>query len=157
MEMFLLCSDDSESDVRMVADECLNKIIKVRKKQLSLFFPTHTLLLKHCLQLVLAINCHFQKHLYQPVKLKWFFFKTRTHTHNTQGHLIKNICPFCTVILLSFVEHVLCLTVLKMQLKENPECAWCSLNSSSICNYTLYLSFYTIQPHLLHNLLTFPI
>ncbi|XP_071360000.1 huntingtin isoform X4 [Trachinotus anak] len=28
MEMFLLCSDDSESDVRMVADECLNKIIK---------------------------------------------------------------------------------------------------------------------------------
>lgn len=31
MEMFLLCSDDSESDVRMVADECLNKIIKVRR------------------------------------------------------------------------------------------------------------------------------
>lgn len=31
MEMFLLCSDDSESDVRMVADECLNKIIKVSK------------------------------------------------------------------------------------------------------------------------------
>ena len=30
MEMFLLCSDDSESDVRMVADECLNKMIKVR-------------------------------------------------------------------------------------------------------------------------------
>uniref|UniRef100_A0A9J7Z6K1 Huntingtin n=1 Tax=Cyprinus carpio carpio TaxID=630221 RepID=A0A9J7Z6K1_CYPCA len=29
MEMFLLCSDDKESDVRMVADECLNKIIKV--------------------------------------------------------------------------------------------------------------------------------
>ncbi|XP_077102660.1 huntingtin isoform X7 [Siphateles boraxobius] len=28
MEMFLLCSDDKESDVRMVADECLNKIIK---------------------------------------------------------------------------------------------------------------------------------
>uniref|UniRef100_A0A7N5ZX54 Huntingtin n=1 Tax=Anabas testudineus TaxID=64144 RepID=A0A7N5ZX54_ANATE len=28
MEMFLLCTDDSESDVRMVADECLNKIIK---------------------------------------------------------------------------------------------------------------------------------
>ncbi|KAJ8272123.1 hypothetical protein COCON_G00109820 [Conger conger] len=28
MEMFLLCSDDAESDVRMVADECLNKIIK---------------------------------------------------------------------------------------------------------------------------------
>ncbi|XP_072319503.1 huntingtin isoform X3 [Eucyclogobius newberryi] len=28
MEMFLLCSDDRESDVRMVADECLNKIIK---------------------------------------------------------------------------------------------------------------------------------
>lgn len=28
MEMFLLCSDDNESDVRMVADECLNKIIK---------------------------------------------------------------------------------------------------------------------------------
>ncbi|XP_075893458.1 huntingtin isoform X5 [Nelusetta ayraudi] len=28
MEMFLLCSDDSESDVRMVADECLNKIVK---------------------------------------------------------------------------------------------------------------------------------
>eukprot|EP00066_Takifugu_rubripes_P022022 XP_011611288.1 PREDICTED: huntingtin isoform X1 [Takifugu rubripes] len=28
MEMFLLCSDDSESDVRMVADECLNRIIK---------------------------------------------------------------------------------------------------------------------------------
>ncbi|KAJ8416476.1 hypothetical protein AAFF_G00357640 [Aldrovandia affinis] len=28
MEMFLLCSDDHESDVRMVADECLNKIIK---------------------------------------------------------------------------------------------------------------------------------
>ena len=34
MEMFLLCSDDSESDVRMVADECLNKIIKVRGAQL---------------------------------------------------------------------------------------------------------------------------
>lgn len=31
MEMFLLCSDDSESDVRMVADECLNKIIKVSR------------------------------------------------------------------------------------------------------------------------------
>lgn len=29
MEMFLLCCDDAESDVRMVADECLNKIIKV--------------------------------------------------------------------------------------------------------------------------------
>ncbi|XP_078417320.1 huntingtin isoform X4 [Cetorhinus maximus] len=28
MEMFLLCCDDTESDVRMVADECLNKIIK---------------------------------------------------------------------------------------------------------------------------------
>uniref|UniRef100_UPI00398F4F7C huntingtin isoform X3 n=1 Tax=Pristiophorus japonicus TaxID=55135 RepID=UPI00398F4F7C len=28
MEMFLLCCDDAESDVRMVADECLNKIIK---------------------------------------------------------------------------------------------------------------------------------
>ncbi|KAM9314624.1 huntingtin isoform 2-T2 [Pholidichthys leucotaenia] len=28
MEMFLLCTDDGESDVRMVADECLNKIIK---------------------------------------------------------------------------------------------------------------------------------
>ncbi|XP_073094066.1 huntingtin isoform X1 [Manis javanica] len=28
MELFLLCSDDSESDVRMVADECLNKVIK---------------------------------------------------------------------------------------------------------------------------------
>ncbi|XP_065121577.1 huntingtin isoform X5 [Paramisgurnus dabryanus] len=28
MEMFLLCADDRESDVRMVADECLNKIIK---------------------------------------------------------------------------------------------------------------------------------
>ncbi|XP_076120754.1 huntingtin-like [Alosa pseudoharengus] len=28
MEMFLLCTDDKESDVRMVADECLNKIIK---------------------------------------------------------------------------------------------------------------------------------
>lgn len=30
MELFLLCSDDAESDVRMVADECLNKVIKVR-------------------------------------------------------------------------------------------------------------------------------
>lgn len=29
MELFLLCSDDAESDVRMVADECLNKVIKV--------------------------------------------------------------------------------------------------------------------------------
>ncbi|XP_029462586.1 huntingtin [Rhinatrema bivittatum] len=28
MELFLLCSDDTESDVRMVADECLNKVIK---------------------------------------------------------------------------------------------------------------------------------
>ncbi|KAG7461857.1 hypothetical protein MATL_G00195620 [Megalops atlanticus] len=28
MEMFLLCSDDKESDVRMVADECLNRMIK---------------------------------------------------------------------------------------------------------------------------------
>ncbi|XP_044273862.1 huntingtin isoform X3 [Varanus komodoensis] len=28
MELFLLCSDDVESDVRMVADECLNKVIK---------------------------------------------------------------------------------------------------------------------------------
>lgn len=35
MEMFLLCSDDSESDVRMVADECLNKIIKVSRTQCS--------------------------------------------------------------------------------------------------------------------------
>lgn len=30
MELFLLCSEDAESDVRMVADECLNKVIKVR-------------------------------------------------------------------------------------------------------------------------------
>jgi len=30
MELFLLCSEDVESDVRMVADECLNKVIKVR-------------------------------------------------------------------------------------------------------------------------------
>ncbi|KAM8804110.1 huntingtin [Rhynchonycteris naso] len=30
VELFLLCSDDAESDVRMVADECLNKVIKVR-------------------------------------------------------------------------------------------------------------------------------
>uniref|UniRef100_A0A452S207 Huntingtin n=1 Tax=Ursus americanus TaxID=9643 RepID=A0A452S207_URSAM len=30
MELFLLCSDDAESDVRMVADECLNRVIKVR-------------------------------------------------------------------------------------------------------------------------------
>ncbi|NXM50968.1 HD protein, partial [Gymnorhina tibicen] len=29
MELFLLCSEDAESDVRMVADECLNKVIKV--------------------------------------------------------------------------------------------------------------------------------
>ncbi|XP_032042512.1 huntingtin isoform X2 [Aythya fuligula] len=29
MEVFLLCSEDAESDVRMVADECLNKVIKV--------------------------------------------------------------------------------------------------------------------------------
>lgn len=36
MEMFLLCSDDSESDVRMVADECLNKIIKVSRNLLTL-------------------------------------------------------------------------------------------------------------------------
>uniref|UniRef100_A0A8C3ACA3 Huntingtin n=1 Tax=Cyclopterus lumpus TaxID=8103 RepID=A0A8C3ACA3_CYCLU len=35
MEMFLLCSDDSESDVRMVADECLNKIIKVSTEHAS--------------------------------------------------------------------------------------------------------------------------
>ncbi len=35
MEMFLLCSDDSESDVRMVADECLNKIIKVSRTPYS--------------------------------------------------------------------------------------------------------------------------
>ncbi|XP_034861299.1 huntingtin isoform X5 [Mirounga leonina] len=28
MELFLLCSDDAESDVRMVADECLNRVIK---------------------------------------------------------------------------------------------------------------------------------
>ncbi|XP_015718120.1 huntingtin isoform X1 [Coturnix japonica] len=28
MEVFLLCSEDAESDVRMVADECLNKVIK---------------------------------------------------------------------------------------------------------------------------------
>ncbi|CAN2388520.1 positive regulation of aggrephagy [Pristimantis euphronides] len=28
MELFLLCSDDAESDVRMVADECLNKVVK---------------------------------------------------------------------------------------------------------------------------------
>lgn len=34
MEMFLLCSDDKESDVRMVADECLNKIIKVSSSML---------------------------------------------------------------------------------------------------------------------------
>lgn len=38
MEMFLLCTDDSESDVRMVADECLNKIIKV-SRNFSTFFP----------------------------------------------------------------------------------------------------------------------
>lgn len=39
MEMFLLCSDDKESDVRMVADECLNKIIKVSSYLLFFFYP----------------------------------------------------------------------------------------------------------------------
>ncbi|XP_006875391.1 PREDICTED: huntingtin [Chrysochloris asiatica] len=28
LELFLLCSDDAEADVRMVADECLNRVIK---------------------------------------------------------------------------------------------------------------------------------
>uniref|UniRef100_A0A8C7E5I2 Huntingtin n=1 Tax=Naja naja TaxID=35670 RepID=A0A8C7E5I2_NAJNA len=32
MELFLLCSDDAESDVRMVSDECLNKVIKLYKE-----------------------------------------------------------------------------------------------------------------------------
>lgn len=31
METFLTMCDDTESDVRMVADECLNRSIKVKK------------------------------------------------------------------------------------------------------------------------------
>lgn len=44
MEMFLLCSDDSESDVRMVADECLNKIIKVSRTLYSSSQAFHVVL-----------------------------------------------------------------------------------------------------------------
>lgn len=44
MEMFLLCSDDSESDVRMVADECLNKIIKVSRTLYSSSQAIHVVL-----------------------------------------------------------------------------------------------------------------
>jgi len=40
MELFLLCSEDAESDVRMVADECLNKVIKVRTR-FYLFLMQH--------------------------------------------------------------------------------------------------------------------
>lgn len=46
MEMFLLCSDDSESDVRMVADECLNKIIKVSNTPANLSIFLHPYLNK---------------------------------------------------------------------------------------------------------------
>uniref|UniRef100_S4RKL6 Huntingtin n=1 Tax=Petromyzon marinus TaxID=7757 RepID=S4RKL6_PETMA len=43
VETFLLCCDDTEADVRMVADECLNKVIKalmdthVARLQLELY------------------------------------------------------------------------------------------------------------------------
>lgn len=33
METFLTMCDDTESDVRMVADECLNRSIKVKKDE----------------------------------------------------------------------------------------------------------------------------
>ncbi len=38
METFLVMCDDKESDVRMAADECLNRIIKVRHaRELAVF------------------------------------------------------------------------------------------------------------------------
>lgn len=53
MEMFLLCSDDSESDVRMVADECLNKIIKVSRTPHCFLFSYFQLWLRLHAQLIL--------------------------------------------------------------------------------------------------------
>lgn len=56
MEMFLLCSDDGESDVRMVADECLNKIIKVSK---TLYFTSNKAkvynMTKNCLKVFVKL------------------------------------------------------------------------------------------------------
>ena len=40
MEMYLLMCDDIEADVRMMADECLNKTIKVRQDYLKIYIST---------------------------------------------------------------------------------------------------------------------
>lgn len=40
METFLLMCDDKESDVRMAADECLNRTIKVTSLQLVSLSPS---------------------------------------------------------------------------------------------------------------------
>lgn len=56
MEMFLLCSDDRESDVRMVADECLNKIIKVSEDPIFCSPQTFMLWLSCSLYLVLFLS-----------------------------------------------------------------------------------------------------
>lgn len=64
MEMFLLCSDDKESDVRMVADECLNKIIKVSS---FFFYPLKAMLFK----MYLMVGC-FLKSCLHEIKPKYF-------------------------------------------------------------------------------------
>lgn len=57
MELFLLCSEDAESDVRMVADECLNKVIKVRTYILYyLILPLLDVPLVACLLLTISLN-----------------------------------------------------------------------------------------------------
>lgn len=61
MEMFLLCSDDSESDVRMVADECLNKIIKVStERRPTLVFSLHFSTLSVIVSSITLINNYLQ-------------------------------------------------------------------------------------------------
>ena len=43
METFLLMCDDKESDVRMAADECLNRTIKVNFSETESEKPNQTL------------------------------------------------------------------------------------------------------------------
>ena len=49
MEAFLTLCDDTEADVRLVADECLNRTIKVKRILLITFCETFYFCLVHCL------------------------------------------------------------------------------------------------------------
>lgn len=93
MELFLLCSDDSESDVRMVADECLNKVVKV---SLSIDFYTASTLCPLAMSAAFIFPVCYSI-LLQFLEVACFDWKNAS--------LIRNPCSFITMSLLWFCRH----------------------------------------------------